>query len=55
MIQLFIHCFLAINYIQLFCISSFTSYALHYYLDKDYVGCMSHQKLFVITYLLEDE
>ena len=44
--NLVIHCFLAINYRQLFCISSFTSYALHYYLDQDCIGCMSHQKLF---------
>ena len=44
--NLVIHCFLAINYKQLFCITSFTSYALHYYLDQDCVGCMSHQKLF---------
>ena len=27
--NLVIHCFLAINYTQLFCITSFTSYALH--------------------------
>ena len=53
--NLFIHCFLAINYRQLFSISSFTSFDLHYYLDQVCVGCMSHQKLFVITYLLEDE
>ena len=44
--NLVIHCFLSINYRKLFWIISFTSYALHYYLDQDYVGCMSHQKLF---------
>ena len=40
---------------QLFSISSFASFDLHYYLDQVCVGCMSHKKLFVITYLLEDE
>ena len=44
--NLVIHCFLAINYRQLLRITSFTSYTLHYYLDHDCVGCISHQKLF---------
>ena len=38
--NLVIHCFLAIKF------------DLHYYLDQVCVGCMSHQKLFVIHNLL---
>ena len=42
-------CLLNVNYRQLFWIILFTSCALHYYLDQDYVGSMSHKKLFSLS------
>ena len=48
--------YLLANYRPLPWITSYITCALHYYVDQNYIGSMSLQKLFVfIVYLLEDE